>query len=94
MVARRKKFRPLVEGSILRVEEYVEFLKGAEPAPSQDGVEWCGSLPAYPVHVILDISASEGLDVTAECSGSICVINTLLHMSFVPLLESYSATSV
>ena len=94
MEAVGKKFRPLVEGSILRMEEYVEFLKGAEPTPSQDGVEWCGSFPAYPVDVMLDISASKGLDVTAECSGSICVINTLLHMSFVSLLESHSATSV
>ena len=94
MEAVGKKFRPLVEGSILRMEEYVEFLKGAEPAPSQDGVEWCSSLPAYPIDVILDISASEGLNMTTECSGSISVINTLFHMSLVSLLETHSATSV
>ena len=94
MEAVGKKFSPLVEGSILRMEEYVKFLQGAEPAPSQDGVEWCSSFPAYPVDVILDISASEGLDVAAECCGTICVINTLPHMSLVSLLEAHSATSV
>ena len=94
MEAWRKKFRPKIEGSILRLEENMVALQGAEPAPSYVGVEWCSSLLECPVDVVLDIATPEGLDVPAECSGLSSVLNTLLHVSLVSLLESHCATCV
>ena len=94
MEAWRKKFGPKIEGSILRLEENIVALKGAKPAPSYDGVEWCSSLLECPVDVILDIATPEGLDMSAECGGLPSVLNTLTHVSLVSLLEPHSATSV
>ena len=94
MEAWRKKFRPKIEGSILRLEENMVALQGAEPAPSYDGVEWCSSLLECPVDVILDIATPEGLDMSAECGGLPSVLNTLTHMSLMSLLEANSATCV
>ena len=62
-----KKFRPLVEGSILWLEEDVVALQGAESAPSCDGIEWCCPLLECPVDVMGDIATPEGLDMSAEC---------------------------
>ena len=94
MVAWRKKFRPKIEGGILRLEEYIVALKGAEPAPSNKSIEWSSSLLGCPVDVVLDIATPEGLDVSAECSGLSSVLNTLPHVSFVSLLETHCTTSV
>ena len=94
MVAWRKKFRPKIEGGILRLEEYIVAFKGAEPEPSNKSIEWSSSLLGCPVDVVLDIATPEGLYVSAECGGLPSVFNTLLHVSLVPLLEANSAPSV
>ena len=89
-----EKFRPLVKGGPLWTEKYVITFKCTEPAPPCDGSEWCSPLYTCPIDVMLDVVIFEGLDVCAECGGTIGIIIHLFHMSLMPFFETNSTTSV
>ena len=90
----RKKFGSLVKWGPLWTEKYIITFKCTEPAPPCDCIEWCSSLHTCPIDGVLDIVTLEGLNVWAECGGSMGVIIHLLHVCLVPLLESNCTPSV
>ena len=77
MVTGRKKFRPLVQASPLRLEQNMVFLKIAEPAYPSGGVKWVGSAKNIPFDVVGDIlGVSWTLEVVpdeAAQGGMVCI---------------------